>query len=1193
MDKLHSAKVEGEGERERFIAGILSDLDGETEPEGWPRVPYPGLRSFTAREEVIFFGRDDDEEAVRKLLTDERCAIVLGGSGCGKSSLVRAGVVPKLIIGDPLHDRRGPWYALTLTPGNDPFESLAGAILSDIHGLSGLPSKVRAQSKRRQDAVAKAARQSLARLFNSAESSIDPSDRRGLQVKLTEFIRRRYQHDGEALADFIYSETDRFQAAFVEQKPSGITNLVIVVDQFEELFRRDVDTKAAQTIVRFMARLGSLKRSGLYVIATMRSEEVYRSIDYPELTGLIDRAAHFVDLPSSGDLYKSITSPARNVLAFAGFGREDGDGIRAEVAEQMLQAVGALTVRRAQRADQLPLLQNALRKLWRYAAMRWSQNPTCRLEITSVDLDRLPMLSDSDGVPDLAVCLNETADDAFAEACAALPRAIDRGGAKELLEIAFVRLERPDDRGNPARAFANAGDILEASGHEWPISQGDLDRSLTVFVRRTILSRRDENDGFSYDVSHEAVIRNWKMYTDWLDEANRIRSAIGRVLADAWEVAAKRHSQGTYFARWLAGVNGVGRVIGRAVKDVWNEPSERDLKTQFHIRWHEKIVRACNIISGELKGPLGQLSDTKLLRRCEYWTPSLSSKQAGVLISHDQSSTLKGVLAVKRFWRSQRGTSKFSAAWVAAAIGPMLERRQQGVRQFTGKDRVGDKIADLTQRTRDWLFNTIDKARREHFWRGARSVGIIALSSLVVFLIVTVWFFAAQLNASMVFESAFQVASNPANPNDSKADQSMIGELSRLIDGLEEPPRIYNLWFKMGNLWSTPIPHNLETYYRGIFFLDSTTRSRLGQGLQGREISNSEAENLKFPTASCSKGGADSLTVSSAGSKRGIRKINTNNGVPSYLPAVERNNTWSPAGTLADVFVLPQLAIWCLSPAADALLGWEKGKAPYVIPLQWASYSVGIDQIRWLAKQQPPLNLALRLSADDVSTMIKKTFDPIYDKLDNQLASSPQQPSGVKVRNDDRTSFLFAGPGDKGIELSFVSPFREYFSSDISSDNLLKRQIASLHWECSDSSMDIEDCPIIGFEPYEEAMRYYVSLKTHPANALVPDLSGGSAEPELPCAPGTSGKSARGVCRYQLSVNFKANNTSTPILRFPYYELLSAPISAVAVNDGYLWLRQGTAEKFDVFRFDFSLARMEKALNALRSDDFKGATQSE
>ena len=57
-------------------------------------MPYPGLRPFEAEDEPLFFGREAQVSAMLHQLEDHRFVAVVGSSGCGKSSLVRAGLLP-------------------------------------------------------------------------------------------------------------------------------------------------------------------------------------------------------------------------------------------------------------------------------------------------------------------------------------------------------------------------------------------------------------------------------------------------------------------------------------------------------------------------------------------------------------------------------------------------------------------------------------------------------------------------------------------------------------------------------------------------------------------------------------------------------------------------------------------------------------------------------------------------------------------------------------------------------------------------------------------------------------------------------------------------------------------------------------------------------------------------------------------
>ena len=61
--------------------------------------PFPGLRPYGPDEEHLFFGREKEIEAILRRLRAHRFLPVIGTSGCGKSSLVRSGLIPSLESG--------------------------------------------------------------------------------------------------------------------------------------------------------------------------------------------------------------------------------------------------------------------------------------------------------------------------------------------------------------------------------------------------------------------------------------------------------------------------------------------------------------------------------------------------------------------------------------------------------------------------------------------------------------------------------------------------------------------------------------------------------------------------------------------------------------------------------------------------------------------------------------------------------------------------------------------------------------------------------------------------------------------------------------------------------------------------------------------------------------------------------------
>ncbi len=82
--------------------------------------PFPGYRPFDVADATRYFGREAEAEALAARLGDTRVLAVVGAPEVGKSSLVRAGVVPRL-------QQRG-WRVAILRPGEDPIGNLARAL---------------------------------------------------------------------------------------------------------------------------------------------------------------------------------------------------------------------------------------------------------------------------------------------------------------------------------------------------------------------------------------------------------------------------------------------------------------------------------------------------------------------------------------------------------------------------------------------------------------------------------------------------------------------------------------------------------------------------------------------------------------------------------------------------------------------------------------------------------------------------------------------------------------------------------------------------------------------------------------------------------------------------------------------------------------------------------------------------------
>src|SRR5215510_4664959 len=95
--------------------------------------PFPGLRPFEAEEEHLFFGREGQSDEILRRLRQYRFLAVVGSSGSGKSSLIRAGLQP-YVYGGFLADGGSHWRIAIFRPGDNPIGNLAAALNDQILG---------------------------------------------------------------------------------------------------------------------------------------------------------------------------------------------------------------------------------------------------------------------------------------------------------------------------------------------------------------------------------------------------------------------------------------------------------------------------------------------------------------------------------------------------------------------------------------------------------------------------------------------------------------------------------------------------------------------------------------------------------------------------------------------------------------------------------------------------------------------------------------------------------------------------------------------------------------------------------------------------------------------------------------------------------------------------------------------------
>jgi WD40 repeat protein len=235
--------------------------------------PYRGLEPFDEGHADVFFGREDDTRRLCERLSGSRFVAVLGASGSGKSSIVKAGLIPALRADALLHSAE--WTIRTMTPGASPLAGLAAQLAHVAVGDS---------MQRTLDALA------------ADERTLD------LAVAL-------------ALAD----------------RPPG-ERLVLVVDQLEEVFTlcRDEGERAA-----FLANLiyaATIPGGRTIVVVTLRADFYYRCAPYPPVRGVLAFQHLLIGPLGDEGLRRAIEEPAWAT----GFTLEPGlvDTILADVGDR-------------------------------------------------------------------------------------------------------------------------------------------------------------------------------------------------------------------------------------------------------------------------------------------------------------------------------------------------------------------------------------------------------------------------------------------------------------------------------------------------------------------------------------------------------------------------------------------------------------------------------------------------------------------------------------------------------------------------------------------------------------------------------------------------------------------------------------------------------------------------------------------
>ena len=401
--------------------------------------PFPGLRPFEAGETHLFFGRDGQSSDIVGRLERRRFVGVVGTSGSGKSSLVRAGLLP-LLDGGFMASAGSFWRFAVMRPGNDAIHNLALALAApDVLG---------------------------------GESAVP--DRRTPPI---EAVLRR---SALGLID-----------AFKQARLAPNENLLVVVDQFEELFRfrnlgdggRSADDGAA--FVNLLMEAARCREQPIYVVLTMRSDFLGDCARFRDLPEMLNDGQYLIPRLTRDQRRATIEGPVA----------VGGATIAPRLTQRLLNDAG-------EDPDALPVLQHALMRTWDAwkAVGAWDR---------PLDLDHYL------GIGGMAEALSLHADQAYSE-LAAIP-----GGQAAAQRLFRCLCERSADY-RETRRPTRFDELCEATATD----AATMTRVIDAFRRdgRTFIMPAWPAPLAAdsvIDISHEALIRHWQTLREWVQREAR------------------------------------------------------------------------------------------------------------------------------------------------------------------------------------------------------------------------------------------------------------------------------------------------------------------------------------------------------------------------------------------------------------------------------------------------------------------------------------------------------------------------------------------------------------------------------------------------------------------------------------------------------------------------------------------------
>lgn len=548
--------------------------------------PYPGLRSFRRELARFFCGREAQKRDLKKFFanretesaaTPGRMTFVVGGSGSGKSSLTRAGLIAEL-DSIPIKGQWGAWYVAEMRPATNPIGRLQQALCSVLLSIVDLAYVEPDQdSESKGDFPERSAEEKSASMREASDrirqAAVDfgiewpeGAARKDVEAATRRWLDREISPSAgtistRAVFDFVSEVLATFDTAASYGSRGGPPLLLLHIDQFEEIFRKECNADGRKALIGLLRDIYEYRPANLFAVATMRSEELHRFSEFAGMAEVINSSMYLVDLVAGDDIEAAIVEPARRLAKLWELPLNTSTEAKlapytAEAVKELKDAYREAGEALLHKADKLPLLQHFLPLLWEAAVDDWiarhEKEEEALFEIGVRHLDSIagwrPM-APNEQVCRLGRCLNAAADRVFAQAEEVMTAMAEEKGfkggnndlrseAEGILSVALCCLAQLDDGGQAVRKFVSIDEMLATSGgaRRLGTSRGAtsllrtyLDEALLKFEDAGLVEMLPPEAGGKsdiYNVTHESLIRNWAAYKQHLELQKRLEQRL-------------------------------------------------------------------------------------------------------------------------------------------------------------------------------------------------------------------------------------------------------------------------------------------------------------------------------------------------------------------------------------------------------------------------------------------------------------------------------------------------------------------------------------------------------------------------------------------------------------------------------------------------------------------------------------------